>query len=157
MPSHKRNEALGFIAVLKLLEGMLILVVAVGALKLLHHDVAGVAAEWISAIRIDPRNEHIHWLLDKLGVVDDRRLEQISAGSFIYAGLRLTEGIGLLFKQRWAEYLVVLATAIFIPLEIYEILRRVSLPRIAVFVVNVAVMCYLIANLRRTKDRGAAT
>ena len=95
--------------------------------------------------------------LEKLGVVDDRRLEQISAGSFIYAGLRLTEGIGLLFNQRWAEYLVVIATAILIPLEIHEILRRVSFPRIAVFVVNVAVMCYLIANLRRTKDCCAAT
>lgn len=150
MTTRHENEALGLIGVLKLLEAVLILVVAFGALKLMHHDVAADAEEWIAAMRIDPHNEHIHWFIEQLGFVDDRRLKQISAGSFIYAALRLTEGIGLILRQRWAEYLVVIATGVFVPLEIHEILERTSLLRLAVLAVNLAIMWYLIVTLRRT-------
>jgi uncharacterized membrane protein (DUF2068 family) len=153
MTSRNDNKVVGIIAAFKLVEGLLILIVAIGLLKMLHHDVAGLVADWISALRIDPHNEYIHWLLAKLGVLDDHRLKQISAGSFVYAALRITEGIGLLFRQRWAEYLVVIATGLFIPLEIHEILNRATAPRIAVFVINIAVMGYLIANLRRTRGK----
>jgi uncharacterized membrane protein (DUF2068 family) len=156
MMSQKNTKMLWLIAVFKLLEGLLILGVAVGVLKLLHHDVAGVVADWITAMRIDPHNNHIHWLLAKLGVLDDHRLKQISAGSFVYAALRLTEGAGLLCRQRWAEYLIVLATGLLIPLEVHEILRHVSVPRISVFAINVAVMWYLVANLLRTRKLAAA-
>jgi uncharacterized membrane protein (DUF2068 family) len=155
MTTQNGGKTVGIIAAFKLAEGVLILFVAVGLLKLLHHDVAGVAADWISALRIDPHNEHIHWLLAKLGVLDDHRLKQISAGSFVYAALRITEGIGLLFRQRWAEYLVVIATGLFLPLEVREILKHVSAPRILVFAVNLAVMGYLAANLYRTRGKNS--
>lgn len=153
MTSRNSGKTLWIIATFKLVEGVLILIVAVGLLKLLHRDVAGVVADWISALRIDPHNEHIHWLLAKVGVLDDQRLKEISAGSFVYAALRITEGIGLLFRQRWAEYLVVIATGLFIPLEVREILNHVSAPRIAVFALNLAVMAYLAANLYRTRGK----
>ena len=144
---------LRLIAVFKLLEGLLILVLAVGVLKLLHHDVAGLASEWITALRIDPHNEYIHWLLAKLGVLDDHRLKQISAGSFIYAAVRLTEGVGLLFRQRWAEYLIVIATGLLIPVEVSEIVRHASAAKILVFAINVAVMWYLVVNLLRARSQ----
>jgi uncharacterized membrane protein (DUF2068 family) len=156
MTYQKSSKVLWLVAAFKLLEGLLILVLAVGALKLLHHDVAGIVADWITALRIDPHDEHIHWLLAKLGVLDDQRLKQISAGSFVYAALRLTEGVGLLCRQRWAEYLIVIATGLLIPLEVHEILRHVSVPRITVFAINVAVMWYLVANLRRTRNQAAS-
>ena len=85
MTSRNGSKTLWIIATFKLVEGVLILIVAVGLLKLLHRDVAGVVADWISALRIDPHNEHIHWLLAKLGVLDDHRLKKINAGSFVYA------------------------------------------------------------------------
>lgn len=156
MMSEKNTNVVRLIAAFKLLEAFLILVVAVGALKLLHQDVAGVVADWITALRIDPQNEHIHWLLAKVGFLDDHRLKQISAGSFVYAGLRLTEGVGLLFRQRWSEYLIVIATGLLIPLEVHEILRHCSVPRISVFAINIAVVWYLVTNLRRTRNRTPA-
>jgi uncharacterized membrane protein (DUF2068 family) len=155
MAIQKPNRVLWLIAVLKLLEGLLILVVAVGVLKLLHRDVASMAAEWITALRIDPHNEHIHWLLAKLGVLDDHRLKQISAGSFVYAAIRLTEGIGLLFRQRWAEYLIVIATGVFIPLEVREIYVHSNWPKLTVFAINLAVLCYLVVSLLRTRKQDA--
>jgi uncharacterized membrane protein (DUF2068 family) len=154
--SEKNDRILRLIALLKLLEGFLILGMAVGVLKLLHHDVAAVVANWITAFRIDPHNEHIHLLLTKLGVLDDHRLKEISAGSFVYAALRLTEGTGLLFKKRWAEYFTAIATGLLIPLEIHELWVHGGLPRAAVLAVNLAVVWYLVAMLRRTKEHPPA-
>jgi len=145
------SKTLWLIALFKLMEAAAILALAIGALKLLHHDVAKSAEDWITALRIDPHNEHMNWLLAKLSGIDDRRLKQISAGSFAYAALRLVEGTGLLFRQRWAEHLVVIATAMLIPLELHELIRRITMPRISMLIVNLAVVAYLVANLRRSR------
>jgi uncharacterized membrane protein (DUF2068 family) len=150
---QKEDRVLRLIGSLRLLEGLLVLAVAIGALKLLHHDVATVVAEWARAIRIDPHNEFIHMLLARLGFLDDQRLKEISAGSFVYAGLKLTEGGGLLCGKRWAEYLTVVATGVMIPLEVYELIRHSSWLKAAVLVVNVAVVWYLVVNLRRTRNQ----
>ena len=149
---EKNDRVLRMIALLKLLEGTLILGMAFGVLKLLHHDVAAVVADWVTALRIDPHNEYIHLMLSKLGVLDDHRLKQISAGSFVYAALRLTEGTGLLFKKRWAEYFTAIATGFLIPVEIHELFVHASLPKAAVLAVNVAVVLYLVAMLRRPRE-----
>ncbi|HEX4146489.1 MAG TPA: DUF2127 domain-containing protein [Pirellulales bacterium] len=151
--AQTKDRTLRLIAVLKLLEGFLILATAFGVLKLLHHDVAGIATDWIAALRIDPENEHIHLLLAKLSILDDHRLKQISAGSFVYAALSLTEGLGLQFKKRWAEFVTVIATGFLIPVEIHELILHASLPKAIVFAINVAVVAYLIVRLRQTREQ----
>jgi len=73
----------------------------------------------------------------------------VSAGSFFYSGLLLTEGFGLWFERRWAEYLTIIATSSFIPLEVYELTRRVNDIKLWVLVINLAIVWYLIRTLRR--------
>jgi uncharacterized membrane protein (DUF2068 family) len=63
--------------------------------------------------------------------------------------LLLTEGTGLLLRQRWAEYFTVVVTGSFIPLELYELARHVTVPRLIVTGINVAIVWYLIVTLRR--------
>ena len=120
-----------------------------GALKLLHRDVGAMAMHWVHALRLDPDNRYIHKFLVKVFNVTPRQLKELSAGTFIYAALRLVEGIGLILRKLWAEYLVVIATGIFIPLEIYELMRRFTTIRLAVLLVNVAIVIYLVSGLRR--------
>lgn len=61
-----------------------------------------------------------------------------------YAVVEGTEAVGLWFEKRWAEYLTVLATAGFLPLEIHELTVRVTVLRVLALVVNVAVLVYLV-------------
>src|SRR5258705_6076729 len=124
-PPHKKHDkGLWIIALFKLIKSALLLIVAIGALKLIHDDVAATVSGWVAAIRIDPDNRFIHRLFVKLAQIDDRKLEAISAGSFFYAALLAVEGIGLWMEKRWAEYLTVIMTASLIPLEVYEIVER---------------------------------
>src|SRR5215471_10049739 len=144
-----RDWGLLIIAIFKLVKGVLPLIVGIGALTLIHKDVAELAARLVDYFRVDPNNKYVHKLLTKLGVVDARRLEEISAGTFFYSALLLTEGTGLLLKKRWAEYFTVIVTASFIPMEIYELVKRVTFTRTCLIVVNLAIVWYLVKRLRR--------
>ena len=71
-------------------------------------------------------------------------LVEISIGMFLYGTLSLIEAYGLHKRKRWAEYLTAIATGLFIPLEIYEVIFRLSVVRVAVLVLNVVIVYYLI-------------
>jgi uncharacterized membrane protein (DUF2068 family) len=96
-------------------------------------------------------NRYVDAVLGKLLSLDDRKLKAISAGTFFYAALLSTEGIGLLLRKRWAEYFTVIVTGSFIPLELYELVRRVTVTRVVLLGINVAVVWYLVVVLRRHK------
>ena len=81
----------------------------------------------------------------------DAHLRALEIGTFFYALLHTVEGIGLILGYHWAEYLVIVATGSLIPFEIYEIVRKVTPISVGLFVVNVAIVIYLILTLR--KDR----
>ncbi len=121
-------------------------------LKLLHTDVAAEVAQWIDILRVDPHNHYIQEALAKLGMVDDRKLKALSVGTFFYSALYLTEGIGLSLRKRWAEYVTIISTASLLPLEIYEIVKHVNAPKIVVLLANIAVLVYLVIEVRRTRN-----
>ena len=103
--------------------------VGIGALHLLHKDVAVVADHWINAFRVDPHNRFIHWLLAKVHLVDDKKLKELSVGTFVYAAVFLTEGTGLALHKRWAEYFTIITTGSFLPLEVYEIIHHATVAK----------------------------
>jgi len=147
-PRYSGDAGLWLIGGFKLAKGLLLLVVGVGILRLLHRDVADVLASWIAQLHVDPENRYVDRALSAALSLDDRRLKQISVGTFAYAALLLTEGIGLLLRQRWAEYLTVIVTGSFIPLELYELAKRITLTRLTVIGINVAIVWYLVGRLR---------
>jgi len=151
----QRGRGLWIIAAFKLLKACGLIAVGVGALRLLHKDVAAIVEHWINMFRVDPHNHFIDLLLARLSLLDDRRLKELSAGTFIYAGISSVEGVGLALRKRWAEYFTIVTTSSLLPIEIYELVRRASIGRIFALGVNLAVVAYLIFELRRfPKQRG---
>jgi len=71
-------------------------------------------------------------------------LDLLIVTAAIYAVIEGTETVGLWLEKRWAEYLTALATAGFLPLEIYELLGKVTVFRLGALVVNLAIVAYLI-------------
>ena len=118
------NRGIILIGIFKLAKALLLVVLGVGALKLLHKEVADTVVQWIGSLRIDPENRLINRLIPKLWTIDDRKLKEISAGTFCYAGLFFVEGLGLLYRKRWAQYMTIVTTSALLPLEFYEIAHR---------------------------------
>jgi uncharacterized membrane protein (DUF2068 family) len=101
-----------------------------------------------------------------VGIVHDLdRLFTLSKGTLIEAGIALlgyavlegVEAIGLWFGKRWAEYLTFIATVVFLPFEIYELTERVSPLKVIGFIINLAVVVYLIYAKRLFGVRGGGT
>ncbi|MBJ7339820.1 DUF2127 domain-containing protein [Mycolicibacterium sp.] len=71
-----------------------------------------------------------------------------------YALLELIEGVGLWLLTRWGEYFAVIATSVFLPLEVYDLSRGVTLTRALTFAINVAAVIYLLFSKRLFGLRG---
>jgi uncharacterized membrane protein (DUF2068 family) len=71
-----------------------------------------------------------------------------------YAALEATEMVGLWFAKRWAEYLTFIATTLLVPYEIYELTKSISAFKLIAFIINVAVVVYLLLAKRLFGLRG---
>jgi len=61
-----------------------------------------------------------------------------------YAALEAVEAVGLWMTKRWAEYLTFVATALLLPVEIYELSVKVSVLKIITFALNLLIAAYLL-------------
>ncbi len=147
------HKTLLAIAIFKWLKGGLLILLAFGLFKLLHHDVGAMLESLANKLRVDPENRYLGAALAKLHLLDDGKLEKLSGLTFAYGALLLTEGTGLYFEKRWAELLTVIATAFFIPLELYEVFEAASLVKCVLLVVNVGIVIILIVTLRRNSAK----
>ena len=146
-PRHDRG--LLVIASFKLLKALLLVAGGLAALKLLQPGFARLVDQWVAALPLDSQRRLAHRFLVRLTGLPASRLHALGIAFFAYAGLFAVEGIGLWQQRRWAEYLTVIATASFVPLEVYELVKDVTLPRTAALLANLLVVAYLVWVLRR--------
>jgi uncharacterized membrane protein (DUF2068 family) len=139
------------IGLFKLFKAFLLIAVGIGALRFLHKDLSTTALHWVQVLRADPDNRYIHGILVRIFRVTPKQLKELSVGTFLYAGLFLIEGFGLLLRKHWAEYFTIITTGLFIPLEIYELVRHFTITKLVVTVINVLIVWYLVARVSRSK------
>ncbi|HWD25254.1 MAG TPA: DUF2127 domain-containing protein [Acidimicrobiales bacterium] len=87
-------------------------------------------------------------------VFSPKHLYELAIAACAYAALEAAEMVGLWFAKRWAEYLTLLSTCALLPLEIYELTTKLSVLKIVVFVINLAVAGYLLVAKRLFGVRG---
>lgn len=78
----------------------------------------------------------------------------VAALLLVYALIEIVEGVGLWRAKRWAEYLTVVATAMFLPLEIYELTEKISWLKIATLTINILAVLYILLGKRLFGLRG---
>lgn len=147
--SHRGGDGtLLAIALFKFVKGMVLLALVYGAINMWHTDVASQVERWLDHLRIDPDTHYIATLLNKLHWVHTKELKELSALGLGYAALFLTEGTGLLLRKRWAEWLTIIATSSFMPLELYELIKKFSALGLLLLFVNAAVVLFLVYRVR---------
>jgi uncharacterized membrane protein (DUF2068 family) len=93
-------------------------------------------------------------LIQKALTADHSTLELVAIGVLAYGALELLEGVGLWLMRRWGEYVAVVGTAVFIPLEVYELVERVTWLRLVAFAFNVFAVVYIVWTKRLFGFRG---
>jgi len=95
----------------------------------------------------------VNYLLQHFGTLSGGARTALAVAAILYGLLEGLEALGLVLRRRWAEYLVLLATCAFIPLEVDEVVRHPSALKVVAFVVNVVIVVYLVRRKRLFLDR----
>ncbi len=135
--AYKAISALVLLSVALLLLGIIV-----------NHDFGQRVRTVVMLTGMRSDNHFLREGLLKLGVLGRGATTALGVLSLLYAVLESTEVFGLLNRRRWAEYLVLLATVFFLPYEGLEIVRLVTISKLAIFIINVAIAVYLVKRKR---------
>lgn len=155
-PRKKSPLGLRLIAGVKLVKGFSLAGLSLGVFNLIHKDLEAVVQRWIEALRISPENKYVALILEKAGLIDPATLKKLGVLSALYASVLLIEGFGLWLGAGWAEYMVVVSTGIFVPEEIIAIFQHPTWARLALLIVNGAILAYVVVLVwKRYKEKRA--
>lgn len=140
---EKHSFFLKIIIAEKLLLGLLFAAISLGMFSLLNKDMEVFSDRLNFFLNLDLEKAYIQEFVDWLTNIKGGTIIGISTGMFILSSLNLVEAYGLHMRRRWAEWLTVIATSLFIPLELYEVVQKQTLLRIGALVINVAIVYYL--------------
>ncbi|MFI6470932.1 MULTISPECIES: DUF2127 domain-containing protein [unclassified Streptomyces] len=154
---------LRFLAVERAVRGVFIVLVALAVWKFSNSQdsVRQFFDEYLDVFR--PVFRHFHYDLDHSPVVGTIQktfdykhstLVIVAVALLVYALIEIVEGVGLWRAKRWAEYLTVVATAMFLPLEIYELTEKISWVKIATLAINILAVLYILLAKRLFGLRG---
>lgn len=152
-PTQVESRWLIVIGVFKLLKAAFLVALAFAALGMLHKDLTVECYRLSEFLHVDPENAFIDRVIQKVSGYNDTTLEHVSEFIFVYAAIYLTEGIGLLRRKRWAEWMTTIVTASFIPIELWHYWHNPSLGKASVIALNLGILIYLIRVLRHTTHR----
>lgn len=153
----KRAPTLYFIIAFKLVKGLLLLLLAVGVYKLHDNNLPEEFNKGLEYLHLDPEKQFFTYLANQLAQVTPAKMVLLARGTGLYSLFSLVEGIGLVFRIPWAGWLAIGESAFFIPIEIYELVKRFPFahhmkPAISLLVVlglNVLIVWYLFQNRKR--------
>jgi uncharacterized membrane protein (DUF2068 family) len=168
-PEVMRGRALRDAVILRLLavergvRALLILAAAYGVWRFrAHHDAIQQAFnEDLPLLR--PIADKLHYSLDDSSIVHTIRsvieaskgtLAAVAIGLLVYGILQLIEATGLWLLKRWGEYFAVVATSLGLPIEIYELIEKVTVFRVGALIINIAAVVYLLLTKRLFGLRG---
>jgi len=146
--TRSHHTGIVLIAGFKLLKGLLLLIVGLGLFKLVHAEIATLFSRLLEALHLNTDSRVLHALVLKVDPLQPETMLVMSLVSITYALLLLVEGVGLWFERAWAGYLTVISTSLFLPFELYEVIKRVTAARVIVLLLNFAIVVYLIRQLK---------
>ena len=151
----KRVRFLKLIAVFKILQGALLLAVGFSLFFLNSRTLwLEQISEWADEELLLHHSPTVSYLLNALqDVLAGGQLRATGLLAFFFAAVLLTEGVGVYFQKRWAEFLMVFATAALIPLEVRHIWYQPGVAAIIVLVVNCFIVWFLYRTLRRDGEK----
>jgi uncharacterized membrane protein (DUF2068 family) len=151
----RRVRYLKLIALFKIAKGVLLLILGVSLLFL------NARTRWMDALSnwtadeiLLEHSKAVSYLLHKLqAVLAGGTLRATGFLALFYTAILFTEGIGVYMQQRWAEFLMIFATAALIPIEVRHLWHRPGLVGALILLANCFIVWFLYAVLRRDKAK----
>jgi uncharacterized membrane protein (DUF2068 family) len=157
-PARKRAPTLYAIIVIKLLKGLLFVALAIVAYTLSDNDLPAEYKNLLHHLRVNPERRFWADLALQIGQLTEAKVLWAAAGTLVYSLFSLVEAVGLMFRISWIGWLTIGESAFFIPIEIYELVRRTvpdqphpshKVTLLVILVLNIVILWYLFRNRQR--------
>ena len=154
----KRAPTLYVIITIKLLKGLLFVTLALVAYTLSDNNLPAEYRNLLQHLRFNPERKFWADLAVQVGHLTEANVLWAAAGTLVYSLFSLVEGVGLMFRVSWAGWMAIGESAFFIPIEVYELVRRANpdqprsgheLTVLVILALNIVIVWYLLQNRHR--------
>jgi len=142
---HRSSGAgLRAIATFEALKGIAVLALGLGLLGLIHKDLEQAAENLLAHLHMSADHRLGRVILHAAATTTDRRLWALAAGAVAYSMVRFIEAWGLWNRRVWAEWFALLSCALYLPVEILQMVEHTNWLHIGVFLGNLAIFLYML-------------
>ncbi|SRR6266481_1943238 len=140
-----RRFGLKGVAVFEAVKGIAALVGGVWVLSLVrrHKPPTEVAGRMLLFMHIGPERHFYNRVLHEAGKITPGILWVIIIGILIYSIVRFVEAAGLWLEKEWAEWFALLTGSMYLPVELYAIVRHPNGFKWGILSLNILVLLYL--------------
>ena len=148
---RRLKNGLHVVAIFEATKGALVLLAGFGILAFIHKDLHLAAEQLVVHLHLNPAKHYPAIFLDAASRVSDPQLWVLALSALMYSLVRFAEAYGLWMELAWAEWFGLLSGGLYIPVEMLEVIRKTSWPRLTILIVNLGVVAYLAYVVLRTR------
>jgi uncharacterized membrane protein (DUF2068 family) len=157
MHTSKKTVALRTVAVFEAAKGLIVLLLGMGLLRLMHKNLEDFAEQLSRFLHASPGGRLSNLFVTAADRATDKSLWALAATAAIYALVRFAEAYGLWYDREWAEWFALLSGSMYLPWEVYSILRHPLLLKWIVLAVNLAIVLYMLVLRIQASTHKSAT
>jgi uncharacterized membrane protein (DUF2068 family) len=143
MKQHTSKKVLRLLSLFEAGKGLLVLLVGAGLLSLIHKNTQQEAAEIVKIFHLNPARHYPEIFMNTLANLGDAHLWFLSISAILYSLIRFAEAYGLWNDRLWAIWFAVASAALFLPMELYELIETPTIIRIVILIMNILLVLYL--------------
>ena len=136
-------RGLRFVAFLEFAKGLAVLLLGFG-LALVHEQAWEVAEDFLQVLHISPDHRYAQVFLNLADRFSDTKLWAVAGTAVAYSILRFAEAYGLWRARAWAEWLAFASGTLYMPFEVYELVRKPTLMHVSILVINAVIVLYML-------------
>jgi uncharacterized membrane protein (DUF2068 family) len=147
-------DGLRIIGLIKLGKAVLLLATTYGLIRLAKPDLVDQLYDWLNSLTDSFERRLLERALDWVDSLGADRIHNIIYVTSAYTAILLTEGIGLMLRKTWAEWLTVIASSSLIPFEIWHLffgVRHNQWAVLAATLLNIVIVIYLVRVLQKSR------
>ncbi len=135
---------LRIVAIFEASKGVLVLLVGLGILSLVHQGAQNVGESIVERFHLNLARKHPRILIYAATHLDNSHLRLLAIAALIYSIMRFIEAYGLWRMRAWAEWFAILSGGVYLPLELYELIRHPTVVKAIILVTNAGIVAYLV-------------
>jgi len=144
----RKDRLLPWIAAERTLRAAVLIAVGLVLVSHPHANWADEVSRLATRLGLNPNANWVRQIVEKLRRIHSNADVLFGVLAIAYGALEGVEAFGLWRRRRWAEWLTVIATSLFLAPEIWELTKGVSLLKVGALVANLLIVGYLVWRLR---------